>query len=219
MPVSGASLHFDLYRDAVNPGANPSGNYTGPWRDKLTAADGTAWTGTFAAADGDASLDSLRFAGGTTLSKATGALTIDWENGTEARIRSELTWNAIKNIALDQFDGTKLTIQNFVDVLLALAANTIDQSVIIDGAKRGKIDLGSGNEAAVLDAAVRTWEALGCEGFARVDLMLGEGEVGPQVLEVNSIPGLTDTSLLPMAAEAAGLSFERFVERALELAL
>ena len=33
MPVSGASLHFDLYRDAVNPGANPSGNYTGPWRD------------------------------------------------------------------------------------------------------------------------------------------------------------------------------------------
>ena len=109
MPVSGASLHFDLYRDAVNPGANPSGNYTGPWRDKITAADGAAWTGTFAAADGDASLDSLRFAGGTTLSKATGALTIDWENGTEARIRSELTWNAIKNIALDQFDGTKLT--------------------------------------------------------------------------------------------------------------
>ncbi len=146
MPVSGASLHFNLYRDAVNPGANPSGNYTGPWRDKLTAADGTAWTGTFAAADGDASLDSLRFAGGTTLSKATGALTIDWENATEARIRSELTWNAIKNIALDQFDGTKLTIENFVDVLLALSANTIDQSVIIDGAKRGKIDLGSGND-------------------------------------------------------------------------
>lgn len=71
---------------------------------------------------------------------------------------------------------------------------------------------------SVGDVALRTWEALGCEGFARVDLMLGEGEGGPQVLEVNSIPGLTDTSLLPMAAEAAGLSFERFVERALELA-
>ena len=88
-------------------------------------------------------------------------------------------------------------------------------------------DLGSEQTAAVLDASVRTWEALGCEGFARVDLMLGQGEGdgadaaggGPQVLEVNSIPGLTDTSLLPMAAEAAGLSFERFVERALELAL
>ena len=70
---------------------------------------------------------------------------------------------------------------------------------------------------AVEEASVRTWEALGCEGFARVDLMLGSD--GPLVLEVNSIPGLTDTSLLPMAAEAAGMSFERFVERALELAL
>ena len=49
--------------------------------------------------------------------------------------------------------------------------------------------------------------------------MLGEEGTGPQVLEVNTIPGLTDTSLLPMAAEAAGIGFERFVGRALELAL
>jgi D-alanine-D-alanine ligase len=65
--------------------------------------------------------------------------------------------------------------------------------------------------------AVRTWEALGCYGFARVDLILGQD--GPQVLEVNAIPGLTDTSLLPMAAEAAGLSFEDLVGRIVELAL
>src|SRR5439155_17608367 len=49
---------------------------------------------------------------------------------------------------------------------------------------------------AVADAAARTWQALRCEGFARVDLILDSG--GPQVLEVNSIPGLTDTSLFPM---------------------
>lgn len=79
-------------------------------------------------------------------------------------------------------------------------------------------ELGEAEASAVRDVAVRTWEALGCEGFARVDLILGPGDVGPQVLEVNSIPGLTDTSLLPMAAEAAGLSFERFVARAIELA-
>ncbi len=58
---------------------------------------------------------------------------------------------------------------------------------------------------------------LGCSGFARVDLILAEA--GPQVLEVNAIPGLTDTSLLPMAGEAAGLSFEQLVERILALAL
>jgi D-alanine-D-alanine ligase len=73
-----------------------------------------------------------------------------------------------------------------------------------------------GEEDAVRAAAVDTWEALGCAGFARVDIMLGAS--GPQVLEINAIPGLTDTSLLPMACEAAGIDFEHFVARALELA-
>jgi D-alanine-D-alanine ligase len=83
-------------------------------------------------------------------------------------------------------------------------------------------DLSAAEATAVGDAALRTYEALGCSGFARVDLMLGEEGsqlLGPQVLEVNAIPGLTDTSLLPMAAEAAELSFEQLVERILALAL
>ena len=79
--------------------------------------------------------------------------------------------------------------------------------------------LGDAEADAVTAVALHTWEALGCGGFARVDVMLGGEGVGPQVLEVNSVPGLTDTSLLPIAAEAAGISFESFVERALELAL
>lgn len=71
---------------------------------------------------------------------------------------------------------------------------------------------------AVQNAARGTYETLGCAGFARVDLMLAaDGE--PQVLEVNAIPGLTDTSLFPMAAEAAGLPFEDMVGRIVELAL
>lgn len=70
---------------------------------------------------------------------------------------------------------------------------------------------------AVEDSALRTWEVLGLSGFARVDMILTE--TGPDVLEVNAIPGLTDTSLLPMAAEAAGLSFETLIDRILGLAL
>jgi D-alanine-D-alanine ligase len=70
---------------------------------------------------------------------------------------------------------------------------------------------------AVTETALAAYEALGCSGFSRVDLILAAG--GPQVLEVNAIPGLTDTSLLPQAAEAAGIPFERLVERILELAL
>ena len=73
-----------------------------------------------------------------------------------------------------------------------------------------------GDSGAVEAAALGAWRALGCEGFARVDLILGAD--GPQVLELNAVPGLTDTSLLPMAAEAAGLSFEELCGRIVELA-
>lgn len=74
-----------------------------------------------------------------------------------------------------------------------------------------------GEAGEVTEAALGSYTALGGAGFGRVDLILGED--GPEVLEVNAIPGLTDTSLLPQAAEAAGISFEKLVERILELAL
>jgi D-alanine-D-alanine ligase len=77
-------------------------------------------------------------------------------------------------------------------------------------------ELDRDESAAVTGAALAAYEALGCAGFSRVDLILAAD--GPQVLEVNAIPGLTDTSLLPQAAEAAGMSFEGLVERILELA-
>lgn len=78
-------------------------------------------------------------------------------------------------------------------------------------------ELSAEEERAVTEAALATYRALGCTGFARIDLILGAD--GPWLLEANAIPGLTDTSLLPQAAEAAGLSFEQLVERILDLAL
>jgi D-alanine-D-alanine ligase len=77
--------------------------------------------------------------------------------------------------------------------------------------------LAEADAAAVTGAALGAYETLGCSGFSRVDLILGPD--GPQVLEVNAIPGFTDTSLLPQAAEAAGMSFERLVEKILDQAL
>jgi D-alanine-D-alanine ligase len=67
------------------------------------------------------------------------------------------------------------------------------------------------------ELALATYELLGCYAFARVDLMLSDdGELA--VLEANAIPGLTDTSLLPQAAEAAGIGFDDLVARILALA-
>jgi len=67
------------------------------------------------------------------------------------------------------------------------------------------------------DAAVAAFEALGCRGIARVDLIAGPA--GPVVLEVNTIPGLTEISLVPRAAQAAGISFPALLDRIIELAL
>src|SRR5206468_3512894 len=73
--------------------------------------------------------------------------------------------------------------------------------------------------AAARDLALAVYELLGCAGFARVDLML-ERESGELfVLETNAIPGLTETSLLPQAADAYGLAFDAFVERVLAVAV
>ncbi len=63
--------------------------------------------------------------------------------------------------------------------------------------------------------ALSVYRLLGCSGFARVDLMLGGQDGGLYVLEANPIPGLTETSLLPQAADAAGIVFEELIERIL----
>lgn len=67
------------------------------------------------------------------------------------------------------------------------------------------------------ELTLRAHHALGCRGMSRVDMMVGDGDVW--VLEVNTIPGLTETSLVPRAAEAAGISFPALVDRLIALAL
>lgn len=64
------------------------------------------------------------------------------------------------------------------------------------------------------DASVEACRALGCRGAARVDFMVREREF--YCLEVNTIPGMTATSLLPKAAGEAGISFDELVLRILE---
>ncbi|MGQ9646781.1 MAG: D-alanine--D-alanine ligase [Thermodesulfobacteriota bacterium] len=64
------------------------------------------------------------------------------------------------------------------------------------------------------EVSLRAFQALGCSGCARVDLMTDE-EGNPFVIDVNTMPGMTETSLLPKAAQYAGISFEDLVERIL----
>ena len=71
--------------------------------------------------------------------------------------------------------------------------------------------------ARLEETALTAYRALGCTGFARVDTIV-ESDV-PQVIDVKTIPGFTETSTFPLAAEAAGLSFEDLVATILDAAL
>lgn len=76
--------------------------------------------------------------------------------------------------------------------------------------------LSEADRSQVEQVALAACDALGCLDLARVDMLLADD--GPRVIEVDPVPGLTETSLLPQAAEAAGLSFDALVERILGLA-
>ncbi len=66
--------------------------------------------------------------------------------------------------------------------------------------------------------ALDVYRLLGCSGFARVDLMLESATDELFVLEANPIPGLTETSLLPQAADAAGIGFDELIGLIVEAA-
>jgi D-alanine-D-alanine ligase len=67
------------------------------------------------------------------------------------------------------------------------------------------------------ETALAAYRALGCSGYARVDTIFADDT--PWVIDVKTIPGFTETSTFPLAAEAAGISFESLVETILEAAL
>ena len=69
----------------------------------------------------------------------------------------------------------------------------------------------------VQQAALKTYQAVGCRDFARVDVMLNKNN-SPYVLEINTIPGFTSTSLLPKAAKCRGYEFADLCIKLIKLA-
>lgn len=77
--------------------------------------------------------------------------------------------------------------------------------------------LDSGLALKIQEAAVKAYQALGCRHLSRIDMIV-RGHT-PYVLEVNTIPGMTETSLFPKAAAAAGMDFGELCERLVGMAL
>ena len=134
-----------------------------------------------------------------------------------------------RKVLLERYiDGRELAVsileENSVPVALPIVEAVPEQEDFYDFEARYEIgrtrfvcpaELDEAVAARAAEIALETYGLLGCAGFARVDLMLEAATGELYVLEVNPIPGLTETSLMPLAAEAAGISFDDLVERVL----
>ena len=79
------------------------------------------------------------------------------------------------------------------------------------------IEAPGAQERRIQGEALRAFQLVGCSGWGRVDVMVDrDGE--PYLLEVNTMPGMTDHSLVPMAARAHGIEFDELCIRILESA-
>ncbi len=72
---------------------------------------------------------------------------------------------------------------------------------------------------SVQDAAARAFRSCGTEVYGRVDVMLRDSDQTPFVLEINTIPGMTSSSLLPKAAKAVGIDFAQLCVQIIELSI
>ncbi len=68
--------------------------------------------------------------------------------------------------------------------------------------------LPAGEEQAIQQIVLKAYQVLGCRGWGRVDVMIDAASRKPYLLEINTSPGMTGHSLVPMSARAAGLSYE-----------
>ncbi|MEY2952786.1 MAG: hypothetical protein RLZZ401_873, partial [Pseudomonadota bacterium] len=68
--------------------------------------------------------------------------------------------------------------------------------------------LPAGEEAAIQGLVLQAYRGLGCRGWSRADVMIDAATRQPYLLEINTSPGMTSHSLVPMSAKAAGISYE-----------
>lgn len=149
------------------------------------------------------------------------------------RVMDESAWEAAIEDALvyddevlveEYIEGRELTVGIVDDKILPLVEIAApdawyDYEAKYGGGSRYLVPAPVEEEVAECcrDLSVRTFKALGCRGFGRVDFRV-DAAGQPYTLELNSIPGFTETSLLPKAAGAAGMSFAGLCDRIMQTA-
>ncbi|AWB44672.1 D-alanine--D-alanine ligase [Paenibacillus sp. CAA11] len=153
-----------------------------------------------------------------------GALPVTGEESLKAAVQEASRWDTA--VLIEQLiEGRELTCSILGREVLPILSIRPQTSGWFD--YRAKYEMGGADEqVADLPPAVKireeevalaTYRVLNCSVYARIDMMLHQGI--PYVLEANTLPGLTQTSLMPKSAAAAGISFSELLDRIIELSL
>ena len=146
-----------------------------------------------------------------------GALELAFEHGDKALIEERLVGT---EVTVGVFEGAELMALPVVEIRKQENAEFYDLDVkYIDTSLVHRIpaEIDPDAYARVQELACRAHQALGCSGFSRSDFIVTER--GPVILETNTIPGMTDTSLYPDEVRHAGMRFSDVCDRLVELAL
>jgi len=85
------------------------------------------------------------------------------------------------------------------------------------GAEETVINLQKDLQEAVNEISKKVWDVLGCKSYSRIDMIISNGV--PYVLEVNTLPGLTKSSIIPKSAKAKGMDFSELLDKIIEYSL
>ncbi len=142
----------------------------------------------------------------------------------EAAVVEGLKWD--REVMIEEFiKGDEITCPVFENELfpvLAIKAKTdfydYEQKYSANGAEHYAIDLEPKVYEEVKKMALETYKALKCSVYSRIDMIITEDGV-PYVLEVNTLPGMTSTSLFPQSAGEKGISYTEFIDMIIEHSL
>lgn len=142
----------------------------------------------------------------------------------EAAVVEGLKWD--KEVMIEEFiKGDEITCPVFDNELfpvLAIKAKTdfydYEQKYSANGAEHYAIDLEPKIYEEVKKMALETYRALKCSVYSRIDMIITEEGV-PYVLEVNTLPGMTATSLFPQSAGEKGIGYSEFIDMIIEYSL
>ena len=142
----------------------------------------------------------------------------------EAAVVEGLKWD--KEVMIEEFiKGDEITCPVFDKELfpvLAIKAKTdfydYEQKYSANGAEHYAIDLEPKIYEEVKKMALDTYKALKCSVYSRIDMIITEDGV-PYILEVNTLPGMTATSLFPQSAGEQGIGYSEFIDMIIEYSL